>query len=416
MNILAKLLIFVAIPLLAQTPSAVSVFETSCLPCHAGKLKKSGLDLSSRESLLKGGEHGPAIVPGNAKASLLYKVVSHEQAPHMPFGMAKLPADAIAAISDWIDKGAPFSQPIQASTHWSFRQPVRPPTPGLKYSNPIDAFLAVERDKRSLTPVPEAGRRTLLRRASLDLIGIPPTPQQLQEFLADKSSNAYEKAVDRLLDDPRYGERWARHWMDVWRYSDWYGWRKGKDVRNSSRYMWRWRDWIVESLNADKGYDRMIVEMLAGDELASSDPQTLRATGYLARSFSKYDRHGWMQDAVDHTAMGFLGITLKCARCHDHKYDPFTQEEYFQFRAFFEPYQVRTDRVPGQPDTEKDGLARAYDAEPNAETFLLIRGDIQNPDKDRRIAPGVPAASRSIRSRSVSMPTIPTSATSSTPT
>src|SRR5439155_6939178 len=174
----AKLLFFVALPLLAQAPSAVSVLETNCLACHAGKLKKAGLDLSSRDSILKGGEHGPAIVPGNAKASLLLKLVSHQQAPHMPFGMAKLPDAAIAAIAEWIDKGAPFSQPLQAAKHWSFRQPVRPQTP----SRSIDDFLAVERDKRSLTPVAEAGRRTLLRRVSLDLIGIPPTPQQLRDF------------------------------------------------------------------------------------------------------------------------------------------------------------------------------------------------------------------------------------------
>src|SRR2546428_461669 len=151
---MAKLLIFVAIPLLAQTRSAASVLAPRGPPCHAGKVKKAGRAPPPPEALPKGGERGPAIVPGNPKASLLYKVVSPEQAPPMPFGMAKLPADAIAAISEWIDKGAPFSQPIQASTHWSFRQPVRPPTPGLKYSNPIDAFLAVERDNRSLTPVP----------------------------------------------------------------------------------------------------------------------------------------------------------------------------------------------------------------------------------------------------------------------
>jgi hypothetical protein len=310
----------------------------------------------------------------------------------MPFGMAKLSAEAIAAITEWIDKGAPFPQPIPPVQHWAFRQPVRPTVPQSKSSHPIDAFLALERSKRSLTAVALADRRTLLRRASLDLIGIPPTPAQFRDFLADTSKDAYEKVVDRLFADPRYGERWARHWMDVWRYSDWYGWRKGKDVRNSSRHMWRWRDWIVESLNADKGYDRMILEMLAGDELAPNDPQTLRATGYLARSFSKYDRHGWMQDAVDHTAMGMLGLTLKCARCHDHKYDPFSQEEYFQFRAFFEPYHVRTDRVPGQTDIDQDGLARVYDDNPAAETFLLVGGDIQNPDKDRRIVPGLPMA------------------------
>jgi hypothetical protein len=139
--------------------------------------------------------------------------------------------------------------------------------------------------------------------------------------------------VDALLADPRYGERWGRHWMDIWRYSDWYGCRRADEVRNSHKHMWRWRDWIVESLNSGKPYDRMILEMLAGDEIAPEDPATLRATGFLARNYSRYDRDGWMQDAVDHTMLGFMGVTVKCARCHDHKYDPIAQEEYYLVRG-----------------------------------------------------------------------------------
>jgi len=256
--------------------------------------------------------------------------------------------------------------------------------------NPIDAFLAVEHGKRNLIAQPEADKRTLLRRAYVDLIGVPPVRSEVDRFLADTSPKAYEAAVDRLLADPRYGERWARHWMDIWRYSDWYGWRKGNDVRNSQRFMWRWRDWIVESLNRDKGYDRMVMEMLAADEIDPKDSGALRATGFLARNYSKYDRHGWMQDAVDHTALGLLGITVKCARCHDHKYDPISQEEYYRFRAFFEPYEVRVDRVPGEVDTDKDGLSRIYDAELDRPSYVLVRGDIQNPDKEHPLEPGVP--------------------------
>jgi hypothetical protein len=229
-----------------------------------------------------------------------------------------------------------------------------------------------------------------LRRVYLDLIGLPPTREELNQFLADRSPSAYEAAVDRLLNDKRYGERWGRHWMDVWRYSDWYGWRKGNDVRNSHRFMWRWRDWIVESLNSDKGYDRMIVEMLAADEIAPKDTAILPATGFLARNYSKYDRNGWLQDAVDHTTLGLLGITVKCARCHDHKYDPVSQEEYYRLRAFFEPYEVRIDRVPGEVDIDKNGLSRVYDVEEDRPTYLLIRGDIQAPDKERALEPGVP--------------------------
>ena len=255
--------------------------------------------------------------------------------------------------------------------------------------NPIDVFLAAEHEARGLVPRPEASKPVLLRRVYLDLIGLPPTRAELHAFLADESPDAYERVVERLLASPHHGERWGRHWMDVWRYSDWAGY--GSQVRDSQPHVWRWRDWIVEALNADKGYDRMVLEMLAGDELAPDDPDTLRATGYLVRNFKLLSREKWMQDVVDHTAQAFLGVTLGCARCHDHMYDPIPQQEYYQVRAVFEPHQVRIDRLPGQPDTAKDGLARAYDADPQAKTFLFVRGDDRTPDKTP-LAAGVPAA------------------------
>jgi hypothetical protein len=387
----------------AAQPSARAILEKNCLGCHSAQLKKSGLDLSSRDLAIRGGDRGPAIVPGDSKASLLFKVASHAVEPHMPFQAGKLSDADLEAIAVWIDRGAAYEQPIEASAaaerapvpdHWAFRVPRRPDVPVVKNAdwmrNPIDAFLAAEHAKRNLVAQPEADKRTLLRRAYVDLIGVPPLLDDINRFLADSSPKAYEAAVDRLLADPRYGERWARHWMDVWRYSDWYGWRKGNDVRNSHRFMWRWRDWIVESLNRDKGYDHMVIEMLAADEISPKDTDALRATGFLARNYSKYDRDGWLQDAVDHTALGLLGLTVKCARCHDHKYDPISQAEYYKFRAFFEPYEVRVDRVAGEVDTDKDGLTRIYDAALDRPTYLLIRGDIQNPDKQNVLAPAVP--------------------------
>jgi hypothetical protein len=385
----------------AEKPPAISVLEQHCFGCHTGKSGKSGLDLSTRAQAIRGGDRGPAIVPGKSKESLLIQVASHSIQPHMPLQSPKLQDSELTVIAEWIDAGANYGDAPKASAvaaapvpdHWSFRVPVRPSPPTVKEAwirNPIDNFVAAELAKRKLTPLPEADRRTLLRRAYLDLIGVPPTLDDMNRFLADQSPKAYEAAVDRLLDDKRYGERWGRHWMDVWRYSDWYGWRKGNDVRNSHRFMWRWRDWIIESLNANKGYDRMILEMVAADEIAPTDTNALRATGFLARNYAKYDRNGWMQDAVDHTSLAFLGITAKCARCHDHKYDPLSQEEYYKLRSFFEPYEVRVDRVPGEVDTDKDGLSRIYDAELERPTYLLIRGDIQMPDKDHVLAPGVP--------------------------
>jgi len=284
---------------------------------------------------------------------------------------------------------------FRAAYPWKpFESVRRPAVPKVKNAawvrNPIDAFVAAEHEARGLRPRPEAPREVLLRRVYLDLIGLPPTREEQTAFLADRSPDAYEKVVDRLLTSPRYGERWGRHWMDVWRYSDWDGY--GEEVRNSQRHIWRWRDWIIDSLNADKGYDRMVQEMLAGDELAPGDPQVLPATGFLVRNWYVFSRHETLTKMVEGTSKAFLGMTVNCARCHDHKFDPISQQEYFNFRAFFEPYDVRTDRLPGQPDLAKDGLPHIFDADPKAETFLLIRGDDRKPDKNRPALPGVPAA------------------------
>ena len=176
--------------------------------------------------------------------------------------------------------------------------------------------------------------------------------------------------------------------MDVWRYSDWDGF--GAEVRESKPHIWRWRDWIVESLNTDAGYDRMVVAMLAADEAFPDDPSAQRATGFLVRNWYRFNRNVWLDATVEHTGKAFLGLTFNCARCHDHKYDPIAQADYYRLRAFFEPHDVRTDRVPGQADTAKDGLVRVYDANPQTPTFLFERGDEKRPVKDRPLAPGLP--------------------------
>jgi hypothetical protein len=384
-------------------------------------VRQSGLEVTSREKLLRGGDRGPAVVPAKPEESLLYLYITHQRQPGMPFGGKKLPEEQIARVADWIRAGAPFDEPLGATApvskpaagdHWAFRPPRRPVVPRVQNANwvrnPIDAFLAAGHEKKGLKALPEADRYTLLRRVYLDLIGIPPTREQIHAFVADRSANAYEKVVDQLLASTKYGERWGRHWMDVWRYSDWYG-SGANEVRNSQRHIWHWRDWIIESLNQDKGYNRMVLEMLAGDEIAPDAPDTLRATGFLVRNWFRFNRNVWLQDTIESVSAAFLGVTLKCARCHDHKYDPFTQEEYYRFRAFFEPHDVRIDRVAGQADWKKAGIARVYDShakdalppDPDegtanllppifGETYLFVRGDEKNPEKEHPLSPGIP--------------------------
>ena len=395
-----------------------SILETKCLHCHGGKFRQAGLDLSGRERILQGSdEHTDVVVPGDPGASLLVKKVRHQHEPGMPYQGQQLSEDEIRNLVAWVDAGAPYSRGLStasadelksplpgSSDHWAYQAPTRPDPPQVENQawlrNPIDTFLAAEHERLSLEPMPEAPKRTLLRRLYLDLTGLPPTPDQLRSFLEDRSDRAFERVVDQLLESPHYGERWGRHWMDVWRYSDWYGLRGFGLVQNSQRHLWHWRDWIIESLNEDKSYDRMILEMLAGDELAPTDPKTLRATGYLVRNWFGPNRNAWLRETVEHAASGFLATTLKCARCHDHKTDPIAQEEYYRFRAFFERHDVRTDPLPGEPDILKAGMPRAFDSEPRAasrtgpaifaETYRFIRGDEKNPDTTNPLSPAVP--------------------------
>ena len=379
--------------------SVKPILAARCYACHGALKQKNGLRLDTAALMKQGGDAGPAIVPGQSGASLLIKRITATRAGRMPPRSEGEPLKErdIALIRRWIDQGAaapadekPESDPRD---HWAFKKPVRAALPKVRdaawATNPIDAFLAAAREQRGLTPQRPAHRSVLLRRVYLDLIGLPPTRSEQAAFLADTSPDAYEKVVDRLLASPQYGERWGRHWMDVWRYSDWWG--LGQEVRNSQKHIWRWRDWIIESLNADKGYEQMLREMLAADELYPNDPDRLRATGYLARSYFKFNRNSWLEEVLEHTSKGFLGLTFNCARCHDHKYDPLAQQDYYRLRAFFEPYQVRTDMVPGEADFEKDGIPRVFDCNLTAPTYLFIRGDEKQPKTNRSLTPGLPA-------------------------
>ncbi len=374
------------------------ILAARCFRCHAAAKQEGRLRLDTAAAIRTGGENGAAIVPGKSDGSLLLKRIrAADDSERMPPEGDRLTAEQIELLQHWIESGAlaPADEIPQKDpkAHWAFQPPRRPAIPKSAAAragrNPIDQFLSVTRTTKGLVPLPSASRAVLLRRVFVDLIGIPPTANELREFLADESPDAYEKLVERLLTDFRYGERWGRHWMDVWRYSDWDGY--AAEVRESKPHIWRWRDWIVESLNSDKPYDRMLIEMLAADEVAPDDPDALRATGFLVRHWFRHNRNVWLDNAVEHTGKAFLGLTFNCAKCHDHMYDPLSQPEYFQLRAFFEPYDVRTDRLPGEPDRDKLGLVRVFDANAAQPTFLFARGDEAQPIKDKPLPPALPS-------------------------
>ncbi|MDA1232160.1 MAG: DUF1549 domain-containing protein, partial [Planctomycetota bacterium] len=349
---------------MAQTPvdylqDVKPILKERCYACHGALKQESGLRLDTGVSIRQGGDSGSILLFEAAeKSSLIERVSAGGDSERMPPEGEPLTAAQLETLKDWISHGAispdneqPEPDPEQ---HWAFQPPRRPdlPTTGDpdRPHNPIDTFIGAKLAQHGLTCQSEASRDVLLRRVFLDLIGLPPTPLELHAFLDDESPTAYEAVVDRLLNDPRYGERWARHWMDIWRYSDWYGRRYVPDVWNSAPQIWRWRDWIVRSLNEDHGYDRMLREMLAADEICPEDDSAAVATGYLIRNWYALNPNDWMRNTVEHTGKAFLGLTFNCAHCHDHKYDPITQDDYFHLRAFFEPIDIRQDRVPGEAD------------------------------------------------------------------
>lgn len=364
-----------------------------CYACHSVLNQEADLRLETLDLLLSGGESGPAIVPGDSQLSLIVERVAGDEFDRMPPADegSRLTDEEIELLRGWIDQGAQApneSAPDRPLDHWAFRPIEMPEIPSVDSErtpiiHPIDAFLESRRESLALKVQPVPERALLIRRLYLDLVGLPPTLEQMRE------SRPWGEIVDELLASPHHGERWGRHWMDIWRYSDWYG--LNAQLRYSQKHLWHWRDWIVESLNADKGYDQMIHEMLAGDELAPSNPDVIRATGFLARNYYLFNRTTWLDNTIEHTSKAFLGLTLNCAKCHDHKYDPISQVDYYRFRAIFEPHQVRLDAVPGVTDFETDGLPRVFDNDLEIATYLHRRGDPKDPDSEVQITPSVPA-------------------------
>ena len=392
------------------------VLKNRCFSCHGALKQEAGLRLDTGDLIRRGADSGTVIEPGNVDVGALFdRVTSSDESERMPPEGEPLTAEQIAHLRTWIAAGATSPADEQPErdpkSHWSFQRPIKRPLPAVtdaRWANhPVDAFIRSQQESRGIEPLELAKRELLLRRVYLDLIGLPPTREQLRTFLDDSSADAYARVVDELLASQHHGERWGRHWMDVWRYSDWYGRRQVGDVRNSYPHIWRWRDWIVGSLNDDKGYDQMIREMIAADELHPGDDSRAPALGFIVRNWFSLNYDTWKQDLVEHTGKAFLALRFNCAHCHDHKYDPISQEEYFRFRAFFEPLELRHDRVPGGGPLDKymryvpsssgslkpiaAGLPRVYDLTMEEKTHMYRLGDTRDRLDRPPVTAGVPA-------------------------
>jgi Protein of unknown function (DUF1553)/Protein of unknown function (DUF1549)/Planctomycete cytochrome C len=334
-----------------SSPQAVEFFESKvrpllvdhCFSCHGDKKQEAGLRLDSRDAILKGSDSGPVVVPGEPEKSKLIKAVRHEISIKMP-PKGKLPADAIEALTSWVKQGAPFPPGAtkaapDSRTLWAY-QPVKDPAlpaireVGADVGSPIDRFILAKLEAKGLSYSPPADKRTLIRRATYDLIGLPPTAAEIEAFEKDQSPGAYEKLVDRLLASPHYGEAQARHWLDLARYSDTKGYVFQED-RNYP-YAYTYRDWVIRAFNNDMPYDRFVELQIAADRLNPADKGDLAAMGFLTlgRRFLN-NIHDIIDDRLDVTSRTFLGLTVTCARCHDHKFDPIPSRDYYSLYGVF---------------------------------------------------------------------------------
>jgi hypothetical protein len=386
-----------------ETPDAIEFFEKKirpvlvnhCYECHstAGKKKKGGLLLDTRDGLIKGGASGPALVIRDPEKSLLIRAVRHtDKELQMPPKQKLAPAE-IADLVAWVKMGAPDPRKGVASkalagmtleegrAFWSFQPLKEAPPPKVKDAawpaNAIDQFILAKLEAANVRPAPPADKRTLLRRVTYDLTGLPPTPEEMDAFLADQTPQAFEKVLDRLLASPRYGERWGRHWLDVARYADTCGNASDYPVPQAHRY----RDWVILAFNRDLPYDQFLREQIAGDLMPGGSgverAERLIATGYLAiaRRFGG-DRHGehhlTIEDTIDNLGRTILGFSLSCARCHDHKFDPFTMSDYYGLYGIFnstrypfpgaEVGRAQEDFVPLLPPAEIEKLLAPHRA------------------------------------------------------
>ena len=406
-----------------------TVLKAQCERCHGEEKDKGGLRLDSREAILKGGDSGPAVDLKKPDESLLIKAVTYEHEDLQMPPSGKMTQAQIEVFKKWVKMGLPWGEtkehhvensegapkskmpvPVdaKAKSWWAFQPVKKQAVPKVKNTqwvrNPIDNFILARLEKASLKPAPFVGRAALLRRAYYDLVGLPPTPGEVQNFLNDQSPDAYEKVIDRLLASPQYGERWGRHWLDLVRYAE----TNSFERDGAKPFVWRYRDYVIKSLNDDKPYDQFLKEQLAGDEMPNATPETLIATGYYR--LGQWDDEpsdvpqatfDELDDIVSTTAQTGLGLTVNCARCHDHKIDPISQKDYYKFVAFFRGvnrYGIRggdsVEKMSLRPISPKEDQERfaKESAEYKAgldelnkqleEIEKTVRADFSNPEKE----------------------------------
>lgn len=368
------------------------ILITHCLKCHGGEKTDGELEILTREKLLKGGDRGPAVVPFDSAKSLLFQMVNHDKKPVMPYKQAKLPAEAITALREWIDNGAPYDGPLvgeaqatawihrkideKAREHWAY-QPLKNPTPpqvknATWVQNPIDRFILAKLEARGMTPNTKADKRQLLRRVSFNLTGLPPTPEEYAAFEKDNSPDALAKMIDKYLASEAYGERWARHWLDLARFAESHGFEHDYDRPTAYHY----RDFVIKALNNDLPYNTFVRWQLAGDELEPNNPMALLATGFLAAGVhstqitkNEVEKHRYdeLDDMLATTGTAFLGLTIGCARCHDHKYDAIPQGDYYRLLSAF----TSTIRTEYDIDLDPEGYKKAKAEHEAARTPLV---------------------------------------------
>lgn len=384
------------------------IFRDACFKCHGPEKDKGGFSLATRARAMEGGDEGVGIISGNSTASpLVHRIAALDQDIAMPPEGERLTPEQVGLIRAWIDQGAAWPESAdeidprvaKAASHWAFKPLKRPPLPERQNAwvrSPIDAFILRKLDEAGLSPAPPATKEALLRRVSFDLTGLPPAPEEIAAFVNDTGAEAFAKLVDRLLASPAYGERWARHWLDVVRYAD----SGGYETDILYEQAWRYRDYVIRSFNEDKAYDRFLMEQVAGDELwpeqsdAMQDAVAVWTLGEWQNALDAFpDMLEYVRrtDQVSTLSEAALGLTVSCANCHNHKFDPITQRDYFGLEAIFAASETwnRNTGAKAWGKGERTAYRAVRHAEKPVPIHLLTRGELTNPTK--LIAPALPA-------------------------